>query len=498
MVSTQQSLWKPGGRVNVLRGHKVPYAHPSRTVDLPRWMGGDARVDSISQWGRGDMKARYIRDGGDALGVFKAVSIAVSPPSASPASLFVKESVGEFLYAWGGPIDLDVRYQSSGRVDDPMNWVMIKRMCECLITDMSTSGETSYSPHDEGETIVKAQLTSPNAPMIIYQLVGIMEDLYNDTMFATYDHDPVVAAFGDHLYVMPVASGSAYAAAIGTDKKDVSVGKPLLPQHIISLASRDNIVIAVLEDGSVYWSHDNGLTFSQSTGMGTYTSVVAAWSYSNIMVGSYDTIRNVGSVYKSTDGGRTFQSADPYGAVSGGVLSIVYRDDKTVYVLDSNGTISMSDDGGESFIRAGAAPVNNPTSMIIMGDVLIVGGYALTVPVVVGSLDGGFVWTTLVSLPGCDPSIGRILLCAEACGVVDMSAVYSDGTYMHSEIYRNVNWGAYGAWELIWQDIKSAADYSNLMIITSLASACVNDLLCMGRIAGQVPLYAGIKFMSEV
>lgn len=151
--------------MSTLRGRKVGYAHLSETFVMPYWLGGNSQVESVAQWGRGDMKARYVRNGGDALGGFNAVSKVISAPSASPVALTVKESVGEAVYQWHRPLDIDIRLQSCGQVDDPVNWDMIKRLCNCIVTDMSTSGETSTKPSNEGETMIKVQLTAPLAPM---------------------------------------------------------------------------------------------------------------------------------------------------------------------------------------------------------------------------------------------------------------------------------------------------------------------------------------------
>lgn len=118
--------------LTTLRGKKVPYSHLANTFIMPAWLGGTAEISGISQWGRGDMKARYTRDRDDVLGGFTPVSKIITSPSASSLSLTVKESVGEAVYRWHKQMDLDVRLQSCGRVDDPTNWDMIKRLCGCI------------------------------------------------------------------------------------------------------------------------------------------------------------------------------------------------------------------------------------------------------------------------------------------------------------------------------------------------------------------------------
>lgn len=662
--------------VTALRGRKVPYGHISNTFILPSWLGGNSKVDSIGQWGRGDLKARFVRDGGDALGRFSPIAKNIAAPSASPISLQVKESVGEAVYAWMQAMDLDVRTQSCGRVDDPVNWDMIKRLCGCLVTDMSTSGETSYAPSDEGETMIKVQLTSPNAPIIIYQIMGQITPLYDETRFSDYIYEPVVAPGPDCGYIISAVSGaivspnatldlystpsdvkvlslwngasndppptgwmavgfddSSWSASIessgqhlvppgnalalpvwstggvsiieqnifrqtfvlpvcvvtsavlyfdnddtlygvwvngyklaewltplpnddhpmwalsidpsmlvpgatniitawvgeafvieggsacwnlvvdyvvsdtfmityGTDVTGLVSGSDLLPYNPVSISAHDNIVVVVLSNGSVYWSGDYGKTFYASMGVAGAV-VVEVWSHSNILVGCSGGIYSDGYVYQSTDGGRTFELVDPYNAVTGDVVDFAYRDGKVVFALDSNGMVSVSEDNGETFVRTSAVPISRPTSMVVLGDMIIVGGYASNVPVIVGSEDGGYTWYVLARIQGSDivpsdfPTM-RVRLAVEGCGVVVASIPYSNGGAVYSDIYRNVNWGAAGAWERIWQDSANAEAYNGFVVLTDITSACLNDLFAVGWIMGATPLYTGVKFSSGV
>lgn len=492
--------------VTALRGRKVPYSHISNTLTMPAWLGGSSKVDGISQWGRGDMKARYIRDMGDALGGFNAVSKLITAPSASPITLTVKDSIGEAVYEWMRLMDLDVRYQSCGRVDDPTNWDMIKRLCGCVVTDMSTSGETAYSPNDEGETLIKVQLTSPEKPVIIYPVDDRQANMYDETRFADYVHAPIVTAWPGCGYAVPAIGGAIYPmymAAYGVDVEALTSGTPLLPHHPVSMSGNSNILMAVLDDGSVWWSNDSGKTFAESVGVAG-ALVVKVWNYSNILVGCSGGIYSDGYVYKSTDGGHTFEMVDPYNAVTGDVVDFAYRDGKVVYVLDSNGVVSMSEDDGETFIRTGTTGIDRPTSMIILGDMLIVGGLAGNIPVIIGSEDGGYNWFYLVRVQGCDVMpdplfpTPKVKLVVEGCGVVSAFMTYYNDGALYTDVYRNVNWGASAAWERIWQDSVYSNAWNGLIVFTDMASACMNDLFAVGWIMGPTPLYVGVKFISEV
>lgn len=480
-----------------LRSKKVPYVHGSHTFALPEWLGGNAKVESIS-FARGDLKARYVRSSSGTLGQFRPISTSIQSPNVPSVKLLVKERIGETIYSRYSHMDIDVRTQNCGHVSDPNNWVMIKRLCHCVVTDMDTDGETIMSSDDDGETMINLNLKTANEPVIVRGIYSKQINLHAEARFANYNYEPVIAPTPNCGYIIPAITDGVYAdyhMAYGNDLTALVGGTVLLPYHPIAVSSNDNIVVVVLSNGSVWWSNDYGKTFATSD-ITAGALTVEIFSYSNVLVGLVDDVK------RSTDGGRTFESVDPYDAVTGNVVAIAFADMSTVYVLDSNGNVSLSEDDGETFIKVASTDLLTPTDMISMDEMLIAAGYDVDgIPVIIGSEDGGYTWNLLTRFQGIDVAgVGvygnRIKLSSCGCGVVVAAVTYHDGTNIRSELYRNVNWGMVGCWEMLWSDYKPAVTPNGLMFLTDVACSCVNEVLAVGMIIGADPLYFGIQLTS--
>lgn len=482
-----------------LKSKKSPWAHLGGSLYVPKWLGGNAMIKSVVH-SKGKLSGKYVRNGGKELGEFTSVARTVSSPGQSSFDVVVKERICESIYKWTGDIDLDVRLQLCGRVDDPVNWAMIKRLCCCMATSMGTDGETITDAKNDGETLVSVTMESNHQQIVIYRLDPKIVRLYDEEKFADYVYDSIVIGASDGAYYMPATDGiySMYMLASIDNENVATIGSALLPHEPVSIASDNNVVTVVLSDGSVYWSHDYGKTFYAATGIAAGT-VVSVYSYSNILVG------RTSGIYRSTDGGRTFINADPYGAASSSAVAVCHHDDKIAYVLCDDRTVCASEDGGETFMKVSTSPVMYPKDMIILDGMLMIGGFGGNgEPLIYGSDDGGETWQELLGLSGSiftgsfthAPSV-KLTSCG--CGVVVAAITYNDNVHglQHSEIYRNVNWGVAGCWEPLWEDYKALTDTNGLMFITDIECAGTNDVMAVGRILGADPLYFGLRFTSR-
>lgn len=490
-----------------LQSKKASWAHLGGTLYRPKWMGGGAMIKSVGH-ARGKLVGRYVRAGGKALGEFKPIARAVQSSGVSTMDVSAKERIYEALYNWTGDIDLDIRLQLCGHTDDPTNWLMIKRLCCCMMTDLSTSGETITTANDDGETIISATMNSNLVPFVIYRIASKVLRLYDEEEFADYEYSNVVVGSGfENGYYLPAIEGiySMYSLVYWDHENNGSKGSSLLPHEPVDIDSDNNVVMVVLSDGSVYWSNDYGRTLYKSTGVENGV-VVSVYSHNNILVGcSSGVYSDYEGVYRSTDGGRTFSNVDPYHSADSAIVAVRHHDNKLAYAVCDTGTVIMSDDGCETFIRLGTSPVTYPKDMIILDGMIIVGGFdGAGAPVIYGT-DDGSTWQRLLYIKSGSIFTGSftispmVKLASCGCGVVVASITYNDAVHnlQHSEVYRNVNWGVAGCWEPIWEDYRSLDDVNGLMFLTDIECTSTNDVMAVGRILGDDPLFFGVRFNSK-
>jgi hypothetical protein len=472
-------------------------------------MGKTTQVLSIDA-AKGKFDGKYVRSGTDTFGDFQRIARSMRAPNYTSLGLKSKERVCDIIYSWKGDIDIDVRLQGCGRVDDPLNWYRIKRLCQCVITGMDSDKETIIDPDDDGETMISVDMKTHHDPLMIRRLSAKVITFYSQEIFANYDYSDVVVGAGpDCGYYVPAANGlySMSMLAYWDSNNEASIGTALLPANIISISSNENVVVVVLSSGAVFWSNDYGKTFFESismNGLSGFTSakVVSVLSYSNILLG-YDNL-GVCGMCRSSDGGRTFYEADPYGAIDTTPVAICYQDDNLSYVLCSDSNVAMSEDGGESYMKMSNSPVGYPKDMVLMDNILIVGGFDGTgAPVIYGSDDNGCTWRELAKFNG-SIFVGSfainpyVKLSSCGCGVVAASITYNDNNGLqHSQIYRNVNWAAPNCWELLWEDYAAYSNPNGMFVVTDIDCSCLNDIMAVGRIQGLDPLYFGIRFYSE-
>lgn len=493
------TIWTSWSTLTTLQSKKVPWAHRSNRLLMPGWMGKDTRIKSTDP-ALGKLVAKFKREGHRVLGDFTFASRSVQSPGVSSWSVEAKESVYEELYRWTGDVDLDIRFQTCGYVDDPINWQMIKRMCKAVPTDMGTAGETIIDADDDKETMISMTMSSNRHQIMVYRVAAKNLMFYNEEEFINYEYPEI--AVGDGLecgYYVPAIDGvySQYKLVYWDNDNVGMMGSALLPHEPVSISSDDNtIVTVVLSDGSVYWSNDCGRTFYASTGVANGL-VVDVYSHNNVLVGC------TSGVYRSTDGGRSFSDADPYHAAVTDVVAICHHDDKIAYALCDNSAVVMSEDGGETFMKLSTSPVPYPKDMAVLDGMVIVSGYDGTgAPVIYGTDDGNY-WKELLRLDGSIfygsfTHTPKVKLAASGCGVITASVIRNDNKYglQHSELYRNVNWGMSGCWEPIWEDYRPLWDVNGLWFVTDIACSDVNDIMAVGRILGADPLYFGLRFIS--
>lgn len=493
------TVWTGWSTITTLQSKKVPWAHRSSLLQMPGWMGKDARIKSTDP-ALGKLVAKFKREGHRVLGDFTYASRSVQSPGVSSWSVEAKESVYDELYRWAGDVDLDIRFQNCGYVDDPTNWQMIKRLCKTIPTDMGTAGETIIDADDNKETMINMTMSSNRHQIMIYRVAPKNLMLYNEEELVNYEYPEIVV--GDGLecgYYIPALDGlySYYKLVYWNNDNVGMMGSALLPHEPLSISSDDNtIVVVVLSDGSVYWSNDCGRTFYASTGVANGL-VVDVYSHNNVLVGC------TSGIYRSMDGGRTFSDVDPYHAAATDVVAICHHDDKIAYALCDNSAVAMSEDGGETFMKLSTCPIPYPKDMAVLDGMIIVSGYDGTgAPVIYGTDDGNY-WKELLHLDGSIfygsfTHTPKVKLAASGCGVITASVIRNDNKYglQHSELYRNVNWGMPGCWEPIWEDYRPLWDVSGLWFVTDIACSDVNDIMAVGRILGADPLYFGLRFIS--
>lgn len=468
-----------------LVSNKALYAHPSRRLVLPAWMGMRSHATGIrAPIGKlaGDMVPAVAR------GHFRGKATKIDSSDSTTFDVLVKENIGTQVYNWQDYVDFDIRTQCGGRIDNPMNWDMIKRIINCWCEAIDTDSEASVTPRNNGEVIATLPVRSLDFPIIIKRVAQTDLNLSNMVEINNLPVAPTISAEAGYTegYIMPAFSSSKYGIAMSADMRNFNFSTFTLSNPIISVSSYQKLWAAVDTLGAIYCSSDESGLY-QGTGISGTPVVVKVFSYSCILVGT-----STGAIYLSTDGGHIFQVVDAYNAIaSGGIVGFCGMAD-AIYAITATGNIAMSTDGGTTFERWPDLPgVVDISDIQCQDGIIYVTGYFNTTDLQVLASTDLETWLTVLSLTASSiPALSytvRPKLAAAGPGVVYLAATYlaNADTDYHSVVYRSVNWGMPHTWELLWSEVVDNGIYNLVTLLTDIAAAAVNDVAVTGV---QIPL----------
>lgn len=449
---------------NTLRGRKAIYMRKDGTLQPFGWLGKCSRLGGIEA-PLGDRTITYCKS--TAVGKFEVDQSFRGAPGATTTTLMMKESVRNALYddLIHCPFDLDVRTQSCGRADDPLNWDMIKRLTSIDVTSLSTDDETAYSAEDEGETIISAALSTLNFPIMIYRVTGsrVNEagfDLYYisnvsilkaskcaDDCGPVEDCTLVGTAIAD-------APGNPPAYAISTDGGRTwsvsTITAFTTATGLSDIAGIGDFIVAVAptEPGYAY-SWDGGATWAlvSATQVPAFTAnpptVVDVHTFNTLLIGGEN-----GYMWLSEDGGVTVKSVDDGVVTNADILKIAYANDNVVYAVGAGNTAKKSTNGGDTWdalTLPNAKAADDVTAVLPLTDLIVLIGYGTTGGLYY-SLDGGTTWAVDSSVPA-TATINDLSAC-------DYGVVYAVGASGGAGvIYRNVDYGAPARWLVVPADV---------------------------------------------
>lgn len=450
-------------RTTTLRGRKAVYARKCDTLNPFEWLGKCSRMGGVES-PRGDKTVTYRHS--TEVGVFEPDQEFTGTPGATTSSVMMKETVGSRLYGdlVQCPWDFDIRSQSCGRVDDPFNWDMIKRLCCAEATTVSTDDETAYTPDDEGETIITAAISTANAFVMIYKVVGQRVENYD---MSDYRMTRVQVATTGHCAnacgpeELCTLYGAITADSPGNPPyfaKSADAGRTwtLSPINVFNhatyiddVACLGDLVIAVAQTEPGYaYSWDGGVTWAlvDETDVPTFSSAaptrVAIQARNLILFGGKN-----GYIWKSEDGGVSATVMDEGVVTTGDINDIQFLTDEIVFACGDSNTLKKSANSGDSWTAitlAAAKAADDVATVLAFNENLILVGYGTT-----GGLyytnDAGVTWNNDASISATTVIEG---LSACNCGVV-FAAGASGGVGV---LYRNVDGGAAARWLAVTLD----------------------------------------------
>jgi hypothetical protein len=388
----------------------------------------------------------------------------------------MKEQIGSRLYGDLSqcPWDIDVRSQSCGRVDDPFNWDMIKRLCCAEVTSVSTDDESAYTPDDEGETIITAALSTQDPFVMIYKVSGQRVENYD---LSDYQLTRVSVATTGHCAndCGPEELCTLYAAVTADSPgnppyfaKSVDAGRTWVLSPITAfssatsiqdIASLGDLVIAVATNEPGYaYSWDGGVTWGlvDSTDVPSFASAgptrVAIRARNQILFGG-----EFGYVWMSEDGGVTATLMDEGVVTNGNITDIQFLTDEIVFMVGNSNTMKKSTNGGSTWVALtlpAAKAGDNVATVLAFNENLIMIGYGSTGGLYYSS-DAGVTWNNDASILGTTKITG---LSHCDCGVVYASGATVGGVGV---LYRNVDGGAAARWASVTID-EAGTQYNDV------------------------------------
>lgn len=443
--------------LSTLKGKKVVYARKRNTVNAFAWLGKCSRFAGVNA-PLGDITVTYRH--ATQVGKFEVDQKYRGVPGATTGSLIMKETVRSAIYedlihcAW----DIDIRFQSCGRVDDPANWDMIKRLCDVDMTSVATDDESAFSPSDEGETMVTAAASSLNFPVMLYKVSGARVG-ESDLVTYTLNHVSVLeqAKCADEcgpdtdckLVASAVADSPqnppAYGISVDGGRtwtiNTISVFTNATTLSDIAGLGQFIVAVAAGEPGYAY-SWDGGANWAlvDDSQVPTFTAnpplVVEVLSFNKVLLGGEN-----GYVWLSSNGGVTAAPVDEGVVTYADINRISFANDNVVYATGASNTAKKSLNGGQTW-EALTLPVgkagDSVTALMVVDERIVIIGYGTTGGVYY-TLDGGATWTQDTSISS-TAIINGFTMCD--CGVI-----YAAGRVGGvGVIYRNVDYGAPSRW----------------------------------------------------
>lgn len=457
----------------MLRSRKVPFVKESNTLDQFQWLGSRSRVTGVKAK-YANMTADYARDGRwlDFTGRLRSIK----PPSGSSFSITAKEQVCNALIDMSAYIDVDIRTKlEGGKVSNPNDWVLIKRVCNCIRERVDTDQETAYQPDDDGETLITIDYASMEIPFEIRRVEFQEYDLY--LKYANFlDMNGIPAITVRDKCTLVIGSGdedTGYGIGYG-EYNALEFGLQHLALNFASIGAVDRIVVGVVSNGNVYYSVTGGLMFKRVTSISN-ALVVSVLAYSNIWIGC-----EAGVIYRSGDV-RTYELVETNDAFSGDIVTIVDTE-YGIHAIDRDANLAVYKEG--TFQKIIDVPVvDTVTSLIYGSGIFYVAGYDVSGnPTIVASTDC-IMWETVFSLDGSNDLGSKFDFRAQcklavcSCGVMWASIVYSTGSSMNmvanAALYRSIDYGLNGTWERLWYDTALISNDADVIFLPF-------DVVCCG------------------
>lgn len=445
-----------------LRGRKAVYARKCDTLSPFEWLGKCSRMSGVDM-PRGDKTITYRHS--DIVGQYETDQEYAGAPGAVTSSLIMKETVGSRMYSdipnckW----DLDVRSQSCGRIDDPYNWDMIKRLCCAEVTDVATDDESSFQYDDEGETLITAAVQTRKPYVVIYRVTGQRVEEYNMsdvqlTRLSISTLGKCADGCGPEEQCTLLAAVTAdvpgnppkYAKSTdgGRNWTLYNIDVFQVATYISDIAALGDLVIATAPEEGYAYSWDGGLTWAlvDSTVVPDFAMAgptrVAIQARNLVLIGGEN-----GYVWKSTDGGVSLSVVDEGVVTSEDVTDIYFMTNSIVFVAGNANTLKKSINGGDTWdaiSMPAAKAADNVSAVLAVNENLIMVGYGANGGLYT-TVNGGLTWTADASIAA-TTKIKGLSWCE--CGVV--YAVGAAGGV--GVIYRNVDAGAPARWTNVGLD----------------------------------------------
>jgi photosystem II stability/assembly factor-like uncharacterized protein len=447
----------------IVRGKQTVYIREHDTLDPFEWLGSCSRALGLTQ-GLGDIEWTWCQDAANPGKFVHDIEIegSATPPE---GSLAMKKSIRNALQnrmyrcRW----DIDVRYYICERLDDPMQWEAIDRICNAKMTEYATEDESAYSPDDDGEVIVTSPFKGEPLLVHMWRLQAAMADTDLTTesiLFVAKCSDEqcadecgpatecilmggTTAVAGNPLVLISEEGGDYWT----TIPFDGTGDNPTWTNSITGGDCLGSLHIVVSEgEGAYAWTTDIDGVWTEvdedeeGNSLATYPPLaVSIFSPSNLYIVGTD-----GYVWKSTDGGVTISTVDGGNAgdaTSENLNAVQHITDMFVVAVGDSNAIIKTENSGATWTA-----VTGPVAQAGINILAFLGldknrwllGYAN------GELwvteDGGDTWEQDESIT----KFAAIYGFAECgCGRIVMVGEDADADGL---IYENVDSGAPGKW----------------------------------------------------
>lgn len=160
----------------IVRGKQTVYFREHDTLLPFEWLGSCSRAQGLTQ-PLGDIEWTECQDPANPGKFVSDVEIEGSP-TAPEGGVQMKKSIQNAIHTrlyrcrW----DIDVRYYICDRLDDPLAWESIDRVCNAKLTQYATDDESAYQSTDDGEVIITAPFKGEPMIVHIWKLTAAMKD----------------------------------------------------------------------------------------------------------------------------------------------------------------------------------------------------------------------------------------------------------------------------------------------------------------------------------